>query len=33
MLAGVVMGKVKGGLETGVRENLKKTQRRLAEGR
>jgi hypothetical protein len=33
MLAGVIMGKVKGGLETGVRENLKKTQRRLAEGR
>jgi hypothetical protein len=32
MLAGVLMGKVKDGLETGVRETLKRTQRRLAEG-
>jgi hypothetical protein len=30
MLAGVLMGKVRGGIETGVRENLKTARDRLA---
>jgi hypothetical protein len=33
MLGGVLMGKVRDGVETGVRENLKFARARLAEGR
>jgi hypothetical protein len=33
MLAGVLMGKIKDGAENGVKEKLKRTQRRLGEGR
>jgi hypothetical protein len=30
MLSGVLMGKVRDGIETGVRENLKRARERLA---
>ena len=33
MLAGVLMGKVRGGIETGVQENLKRARERLAAAR
>ena len=33
MLAGALMGKVRGGIETGVRENLKSARERLAEAK
>jgi hypothetical protein len=33
MLAGVLMGKVRNGIETGVKENLKMARERLAAAR
>jgi hypothetical protein len=33
MLAGVLMGKVRDGIETGVKENLKRARERLAAAR
>jgi hypothetical protein len=33
VLAGVLMGKIRDGAESGVRETLKRTQPRLAEGK